>query len=70
MGSRTPLQRRPVLGPLVYFFGSLFVGAEGYAFGYLLTDSIRGGLYCLAFMELLLGLYAVECARTAREGQL
>ena len=69
MRSRTPSRRRPVLIPIAYFASSLIVGTAGYAFGYLITDSIRGGLYCLAFMEMLLVLYAVESARIAREGE-
>jgi hypothetical protein len=58
-----------VLGPTVYFTSSVVVGTEGYVFGYLITDSVRSALYCLAFMEILLVLYLVECARTAMEGE-
>lgn len=70
MRKRKPLHRRPILGPIAYFTSSLLVGAEGYVFGFLYTDSARMGLYCLAVMEILLVLYLVECARTAKEGEI
>lgn len=64
---RAPLHRRPVLGPFVYFASSVFAGSEGYVFGFLLMNNARSGLYCAAFMEVLLLLYLLECARVAEK---
>lgn len=69
MGRKIPLHKRPVLGPLVYFVSTTFVCAEGYTFGYFYTHSIRYAVYCMLFMEALLLMYLVACARSAVEGE-
>lgn len=68
MSSKTNWHSRPVLAPVVYGVGTAAVGAYGFVFGYLLTDSIRYGLYAQLFLDILLVLFLVECARTAKEG--
>lgn len=69
MGRNSTWHRSPVIAPVVYGTSSVAVSAAGFVFGYLLTDNIRQALYCLAFMETLLVLFLVECARTAQEGE-
>lgn len=64
---KKPWHARPVLAPVVYCISMWVVGAMAYTCGYLLTGSIRHGLYMLALVDGLLLLYLLECARTAEE---
>lgn len=63
MRRNPPLHERPVLGPVVYFVSSVLVGGEGFVFGYLYTYSIQYAVYWAVFMETVLLLYLMACAR-------
>lgn len=56
---------RPVLAPTVYAVSTATVGAIGYAFGFLLLDSVQKGIAASLFLNGLLVLYLRACHREA-----
>lgn len=68
MDRRSSVFARPVAGPL---FSSLSSGVTAYASftaGYLLTESVRWGIYFLLFMTALLMLYIAASVKESTEG--
>jgi hypothetical protein len=62
---RIPKRRRSILRTVIFGTGVVVVGGMGYTCGWLYTDSVKGGLCVLAFVEALMFAYIVECVRTA-----
>lgn len=56
---------RPILAPVVYAVSAVAVGSIGYAFGYLITETVRNGVAASLFLDGLLVLYLRACHREA-----
>lgn len=69
MSGRRTWHDRPILAPFVYGLGTIVAGSVGYAFGFLLTDRIRNGVYSSLLLEALFVLYLAESHRVARKGK-
>lgn len=69
MSGRVTWHDRPFLAPFVYLVSTFAIGSVGYAFGFLITDKIKNGIYASLFLEGLFVLYLLESHRVARKGK-